>query len=94
MTFLRRRDLSYVQDRGHVNQVKGKKTPRVKRGVLFVGRLKAIEHVMRFALLFIHRLLSSSILLLWLLTSDPPCSLSLTSDLPLGSIGDRYRWTI
>ncbi len=40
-------------------KVKGEdeKTLRVKRRGLFVGRLKAIEHVMGFSLLFIYCLL-------------------------------------
>ena len=80
-TFLRKRDLSYIQDRGHVNlvkKVKSKKTPRVKHGILFVGRLKVIKHAIGFSPLFIYCLLFystlllfySSTLLLWLLTSD------------------------
>ena len=53
-TFLRVRELSYVQDRGHVNQVLiGKKTSRVKYGMLFVGRLKAIKNAMGFSHQFI-----------------------------------------
>ena len=43
-----------------VNRWNDKKILRVKRGVLFADRLKAIKYTMRFSLLFIYRLFSYS----------------------------------
>ncbi len=38
-------------------KVKSEKTLKVKHGILFVGKLKTIEHAIRFSLLFIYYLL-------------------------------------
>ena len=89
-TFFKKRNLSCIQDKSHVNQigwlVRDEKSLKVKCRVLFFGKLKAIENTMD-SLIYLSSTQAPNLGL-----SRASCPLIL--DLPLRTISNFYCWTI